>query len=95
MRKSARRDLNEVSIVCALEACGIVVARVSSPGMPDLLLYSESARLSWRGRVHVYLPAEVKGPRGRLTPGQLVTRARMPFPTLTSVEDVLALVEAF
>jgi len=95
MRTKAKRDVVEANLIRALEACGIIVLRVSSPSVPDLLLYSESARLVWRGHMHVYLPAEVKGPKGRLTPGQLCTRARMPFPTLTSVDDVLALVEAF
>ena len=95
MRTKAKRDVVEANLIRALEACGIVVLRVSSPGAPDLLLYSESARLTWRGREHVYLPVEVKGPKGELTKQQLVTRARMPFPTLTSVDDVLALVEGF
>jgi len=95
MRKAAKRDEVERDIVQTLEACGIVTISVSSPGVPDLLLYSESARLIWRGHMHVYLPAEVKGPKGRLTPGQLCTRARMPFPVLQTVEDALALVAVF
>jgi len=41
------------------------------------------------------LPAEVKGPRDRLTQAQLVTRARMPFPVTKTVADALALVEVF
>ncbi len=95
MRIKAKRDQAETDIVQALEACGIVVIRVSSTGVGDLLLYSESARLFWRGRQHVYLPAEVKGPKRSLTPAQVVTRAKMPFPVVTTVDEALALVEVF
>lgn len=95
MRTKAKRDIPEADIIDALEKVGITVTRVSSPGVPDTLLYSESARLVWRGREHVYLPAEVKGPRDRLTQAQLVTRACMPFPVIKTVDDALALVAVF
>lgn len=92
MRTKAKRDANEPAIVKALEDCGVAVLRVSSPGAPDLLLYSANGRLDFNGGYHRYLPAEVKRTAGKLTPAQQRFRDRVPFPTLHSVNDALALV---
>ena len=81
MRRAAKRDWNEEAIVRALEAIGVDVWRVSNPGLPDLLTHQ-------RG---VWLPIEVKGPRGRLTNQQAVMRRRVTFPVVRSVTEALAL----
>ncbi len=80
MRRHARRDKNETIIVDALKGCGVQVFRVSGEGLPDLLLY----------RHGMWLPVEVKGPDGKLTPAQVETMAKAPFPVLRSIEDALA-----
>ena len=93
MRVKAKRDANEAAIVEALEACGVAVLRVSSPGAPDLLLFDDAARLRWLGRQHQYLPVEIKAVKGRLTDAQQVWRASCAFPVVRSVDDALALVK--
>ena len=82
MRRAAKRDWTEPEIVRALEAIGVTVARVSSPGVPDLLC--------WR-RDTGYRLIEVKTPRGKLTPDQTALRRRMPFDVVRSVAEVLKL----
>lgn len=62
MRRAARRDENEPDIVTALQADGFKVARISSPGIPDLLVW-EPGRL--------FLLFEVKDDGGDLTPAQM------------------------
>lgn len=57
---AAKRDANESEIVKALDAIGATVTKLSQPGVPDLLV---------RYRDRWYL-VEVKGPNGKLTPGQ-------------------------
>jgi len=54
MRRAAKRDLNEQTIVTALERVGATVERMSGPDLPDLLV-------GYRG-VNVLL--EVKRPAG-------------------------------
>lgn len=80
-RKAARRDFNEAAIVGALEAIGVTVYRVSGAGVPDLLTHA-------RG---VWLPIEVKRPRGKLTKAQRDTRAITPYPVVETVAQALAL----
>ncbi len=92
MRTRAKRDANEPAIVEALEAAGVCVLRVSSPGAPDLLLFDPAGRLCWLGSHHQYLPAEVKARRGALTPAQERFRAQATYPILRSVESALWLV---
>lgn len=79
--QARRRDWNETAIVSALRGVGVVVYRLSAPGVPDLLTYS-------RG---VWLPIEVKKPRGKLTPAQKDTRADTPYPVVETVAEALAL----
>lgn len=57
MRRAAKRDANEASIVTALEQVGAAVQRLSEPGCPDLLV-------SFRGVLHlleVKLPLTARG----------------------------------
>jgi len=84
--QSRKRDANEPAIVDALEAVGLVVHRLSSPGLPDLLVFNPRA---------VQTPSltllEVKVPGGKLTTQQQTTRERMPFAIVESVADALSL----
>lgn len=77
-----RRDVNERAIVEALRQIGVQVYHISGPGLPDLLTCH---RGNW-------LPIEVKGPRGQLTPAQLRTQAHDWFPVVTTVKEALELI---
>ncbi len=92
MRTKAKRDGNEQAIVEALEAAGVCVLRVSSPGAPDLLLHDDACRLVWRCRFNEWLPAEVKTRTGRLTQAQREFLAKAEYPILRTVDDGLALI---
>ena len=76
-----KRDHNEEQIVKALRKLGVVVHRLSGPGLPDLLTH-------YQGKWSVI---EVKKPRGKLTDAQCNTRALAPFPVVESVSQALAL----
>lgn len=52
MNFARRRDVNEPSVVAALEAAGAAVERLSGAGQPDLLV-------SWRNELYLL---EVKNP---------------------------------
>jgi len=82
LRTAAKRDANEAEIVAALERFGFSVERVSSPGIPDLLM-------SRRSRWYV---AEVKSKSGKPTDAQnrVLDRAQAHIPLLRNVEDVVA-----
>lgn len=82
MRRAARRDANEPEIITALEQLGFAVERVSSPGIPDLLM----------SRAGQWYVAECKTDGGTPTPAQIATRkrARATIPTFRSIEDVVA-----
>lgn len=67
MRHAAKRDANEPEIVRALELSGWTVIPVSDTGVMDLLCIR-------RGVVRLL---EVKGPKGKLTPAQERTFARI------------------
>lgn len=73
MRWAAKRDANEPEIVKALERAGWLVMKVSDKGAPDLLC----AR---KGRLVL---VEVKGPKGKLTPAQVESHARLSFAGVT------------
>ena len=79
--QARKRDANEDQIVVALEFWGVDVWRLSGKGVPDLLTH-------WRGR---WLPIEVKSTKGTLTPEQVKTQQRAPFPVVHSVDEALAL----
>ena len=79
--QTRKRDQNEAAIVQALEAIGVTVLRLSGKGCPDLLCCRQG----------VWLPIEVKRPRGRLTPAQRAVRQAAPFPVAESIEDALGL----
>lgn len=81
-RWDAKRDANEPAIVDALEAIGVVVHRLSHPGLPDLLCWSarEGLRL-----------IEVKAEKGTLTEAQRRTVSTIPFCIVRSVPEALAL----
>jgi hypothetical protein len=90
--QSRKRDSNERDIVQALEAVGVLVYRVSAPGLPDLLTW-------YQGR---WLPLEVKhrrprkalsDPKGRsLTPAQCAVYGASPFPIVQDVTEAFAAV---
>lgn len=82
-RRNPRRDANEAEIIHALEAIGVIVRRVSSWGVPDLLTF-------YRGR---WLPIEVKHKDGKLTGAQETLYEFAPFPIVETVEEALASVE--
>lgn len=67
MRHAAKRDANEPEIVRALELAGWTVIPISDTGVMDLLCIR-------RGVIRLL---EVKGPKGKLTPAQEKTFARI------------------
>ena len=60
-RRNAKRDANEPAIVQYLEASGATVHRLSSAGVPDLLV-------GYRGQTHL---VEVKGEGKKLNANQV------------------------
>ena len=64
-RVNPKRDRNEPAIVKALNDCGAITYRLSGTGLPDLLV-------GWRG---VWLLLEVKAPKGRMEPDQVIFHA--------------------
>ena len=89
--QARKRDANEPEIVAALERIGVQVFLVSGDGIPDLNTYDARRRAIWRGVRHMWLPVEVKRPRGKLTPSQASTKQRAPFPVVETVDQALAL----
>ena len=81
MRRAAKRDANEAAIVAALERIGCVVRRVNQDGLPDLLV----------ARGGVWMPIEVKEPKGKLTRAQAHLMRVAPFPVVSSVVDAVKL----
>lgn len=79
--QARKRDFGEAAIVSALESIGVTVRRVSGEGVPDLLCHS-------RG---IWLPIEVKRPRGHLTPAQKALYQLAPYPVVERPEEALAL----
>lgn len=77
--QARKRDANERIIIKALQACGWEVLSISGVGAPDLLAYKQ-------GR---WLPIEVKGPKGKLTPAQVRRQAVAPCPIVSSVEEAV------
>jgi hypothetical protein len=81
-RRNPRRDGNEAEIVEALQKRGFSVARVSGAGIPDLVV-GKGDRL-WL--------VEVKAPKGKYKPAQILWRTRWAGPapiTLRSVDEAL------
>jgi Holliday junction resolvase len=88
MRRAARRDTNETAIVQALEAAGCTIARLSGPGVPDLLCLRQR-RLTL---IEVKDGAKAKS-RQQLTPDQVRFHQRWaeaPLVILRSVPDAIA-----
>lgn len=81
MRRAGRKDWNQHAIVAALRAIGVTVFVVNAEGLPDLLTHA-------RG---IWLPIEVKRPRGKLTAAQIETRKLAPFPVVENIGQALAL----
>jgi hypothetical protein len=81
VRKAGKKDLNQAAIVAALRAIGCEVLILNQEGIPDLLIH----------RAGVWLVAEVKRPRGRLTELQRALRRRAWFPVVSSVDEALQL----
>lgn len=61
-RPNPKRDSNEGAIVRHLQDSGALVLRVSGRDLPDLLV----------GFCGLWWPVEIKQPRCRLSPGQMV-----------------------
>jgi hypothetical protein len=81
MKRAAKKDLNQAAIVQALRAIGCEVLICNLEGWPDLLCH----------KAGVWLPVEVKRPRGKLTALQGQLRRRAWFPVVSSVAEALAL----
>lgn len=81
MRRAGRKDWTQAQIVSALRSIGVEVLILNQEGVPDLLTHS-------RG---IWLPIEVKRPRGKLTPLQAALRRRAAFPVVETVDQALAL----
>lgn len=64
-RVNPKRDRNEPAIVKALNECGAITYRLSGAGLPDLLV-------GWMGG---WLLLEVKAPKGRMQPDQVIFHA--------------------
>ncbi len=79
-RWNARRDANEASIVKALKQVGASVARISEPGMPDLIVW-------YRGSVFLL---EIKTATGRATKAQ-EARSTEGWPVVTARTENAAL----
>jgi hypothetical protein len=80
--QSRKRDDGEAAIVQALEDIGVSVVALSTPGCPDLLVWS---------RRDGFRLLEVKAPKGKLTPQQVLMRTKVPFTVVRSVAESLAL----
>jgi hypothetical protein len=81
VRKAGKKDLNQAAIVAALRAIGCEVVIINQKGVPDLLV----------GLRSVWMPVEVKSPRGHLTALQAALRSRCWFPVVSSVDEALQL----
>lgn len=81
-RRNPRRDTNEAIIVEALEARGFHVDRISGAGIPDLLVSRHGSQ--WL--------IEIKRPKGKYTPAQVMWRSKFQGPTprvLRTVEQAM------
>ena len=81
-RRNAKRDRNERLLVEYLQKSGAVVHRISGPGLPDLLV-------GYRKR---WLLLEVKAPKGKLEPAQVLFHGAaqalgLPCHVVYTVED--------
>jgi hypothetical protein len=81
VRRAARKDSPQAAIVDALRAIGVMVFVLNQEGLPDLLCY-------FRG---VWMPLEIKRPRGKLTAAQWLTRKRAPFPVAETIDQALVI----
>ena len=85
-RHNPKRDRNERALVAALGAVpGVIVHRISGPGIPDLLV----------GHRKRYVLLEIKSKRGRLEPLQVAfhdtARALgLPCYVVTTIDEALA-----
>ncbi len=88
VRKAGRKDGPQAAIVSALQAIGRDVMVSNQKGWPDL--YVHDRRFFYQDYA-LWLPVEVKRPRGHLTPLQATLRQRAYFPVVSSVDEALAL----
>jgi hypothetical protein len=91
MRTAAKRDENEAAIIQALRKIGVTVYRMSGPGLPDTLCHDMRGRATWNGKIHYWLPIEIKMPGKTLTKAQRDTQLQSPFPIVTSRDEALDL----
>lgn len=78
--QARKRDGNETGIIKALQHIGVIVMRLSEPGLPDLLCYHPYSGL---------FLCEVKRAKGKLTPAQSKLDPLVPFMVVRSEEEVL------
>ncbi len=88
VRKAGKKDLNQAAIVSALRAIGCEVRISNQEGWPDLYVHHRRFRFA---EYALWLPVEVKRPRGHLTRLQADLRRRAWFPVVSSVDEALAL----
>lgn len=82
-RAAARKDANQPEIVRGLRAIGASVHPISGKDIPDLLV-------GWKGKTFLL---EVKGPKGKLKPGQFLFHTTWPggpCEVVRSVDEALA-----
>jgi hypothetical protein len=87
-RRDARRDRNERLLIDYLQKAGAVVHRMSGEGLPDLLV-------GYRKR---WLLLEVKSPKGKLKPAQVLFHGAaqalgLPCHVVYTVEDCAAVLK--
>lgn len=89
-RRNPRRDANELPIVQALKQIGASVARISEPGMPDLIVW-------YRGSItllEIKRPKAVGQAAGRATLAQIQRTAEgWPIVTARTVDEALKAVQ--
>jgi hypothetical protein len=88
VRKAGRKDSTQAAIVAALRAIGCEVRISNQEGWPDLYVHHRRFRFA---EYALWLPVEVKRPRGHLTPLQADLRKVAWFPVVSSVDEALAL----
>ena len=95
MRRSAKRDANELEIVAALENCGCLVQRLSGGGVPDLMVW---APLVDDGKI-VLIEIKMPKQRARKNPLQQAWRGKWrtagaPVFVVETVEEAIKIVRS-
>lgn len=80
--QARKRDTNEGAIKRTLEKIGVIVMKISAPGLPDLLCYHPYTGL---------FLCEVKADKGRLTPAQKQLDPLVPFHVVRTEAEAIAM----